>query len=421
VRILRALPALVSLAVWGQGTQTFKLPTGLTCILVENHERPLVRMELSVRVEPELAAQVRDGSLGLLARVLENAGAGPYSRAEYNRAADDLGLQLSFEGRRDAFRWGLLTDSRAQEAAMEFLANAVFRPVVDSPTVEGQRQVLIKKGMATPLREEAIARFLWAIQAPEAMLVPKGAGLDHLEFPEVLALYQALVRPEHAVLVLYGDLSLAQARELALLHLGVWGPAPAPAVTAGAPSVQAAPRFSALLDGGPVAELWAGAIRRGEGRPEVEELLGMLLEGISLTPFDGLDLKVTLQPSGPMLLKATGRDATRDTLAVGLVVALNLLRTHGFSDGDLARAKVRWRARKATRTLHPQALVRRLLRDAANVPDSAVEALTAKDINAALADWLEPEGLRFLLLGGDGGLLQAGEKAGLGKAVLLKP
>ena len=304
---------------------------------------------------------------------------------------------------------------------MEFLANAVFRPVVDSPTVEGQRQVLIKKGMATPLREEAIARFLWAIQAPEAMLVPKGAGLDHLEFPEVLALYQALVRPEHAVLVLYGDLSLAQARELALLHLGVWGPAPAPAVTAGAPSVQAAPRFSALLDGGPVAELWAGAIRRGEGRPEVEELLGMLLEGISLTPFDGLDLKVTLQPSGPMLLKATGRDATRDTLAVGLVVALNLLRTHGFSDGDLARAKVRWRARKATRTLHPQALVRRLLRDAANVPDSAVEALTAKDINAALADWLEPEGLRFLLLGGDGGLLQAGEKAGLGKAVLLKP
>ena len=421
MRFLPVLPALVCLSVLGQTPQTFKLPTGLTCVLVENHERPLVRMALTIPVDPALEPLVRKGTLGVLARVLETTGAGTYSRAEYNRAADDLGLQLTFEGRRDAFRWGVLTDSRSQEPALECLANAVFRPVLDSPAIETQRQALIKKAAATPLREEAMDRFLWAIQDSGATLAPKGAGLDHLEMPEVLALHQALVRPEHAVLVLYGDLSLPQARELVLLHLGVWGPGPAPALPQGAVPPQAAPRFSALLDGGAVAEVWAGAIRKGPGRPEVEALLSVLLEGIALTPFDGLDLTVSLEPAGPMLLKATGRDAAKATLVGGLMVALDLLRTRGFSDGDLARAKVRWRARKVTRTLHPDSLVRGLLQDPEPIPDQAVEALTPEVVNAALATWLEPEGMRFLLLGGDAGMLQAGEKAGLGKAVLVKP
>jgi len=403
------------------GAQTFRLPTGLTCLLVENHERPLVRMELTVPVPPALEPMVRKGTLGLLARVLETTGAGTYSRADYNRAADELGLQLAFEGRRDAFRWRVLTDSRSQEAALELLANAVFRPVLDSPAIETQRQALIKKAGATPLREEAMDRFLWAIQDPGALQVPKGVGLDHLELPEVLALHQALVRPEGAVLVLYGDLSLAQARQLALLHLGVWGPSPAPAGPQATVPALAVPRFSALLDGGAVAELWAGAVRRGTGRPEVEALLPVLLEGISLTPFDGLDLTVSLQPSGPMLLKATGRDAARATLVGGLAVALDLLRTRGFSEGDLDRAKVRWRARRATRTLHPESLVRRLPLEAEAVAEGAVEALTPEAVNGALATWLEPEGMRFLLLGGDAAMLQAGEKAGLGKAVLIKP
>ena len=418
----RPLLACVCLAALGQGApQTFKLPTGLTCILLENHERPLVRMELKVRMDEAFQTQVRNGSAGFLARMLESAGCGPYGRADFNRAADDLGLVMAFEGRRDAFQWSLLTDSRVQEQAMEFLANGVFRPVLDSPTMEAQRQALMKKQAATSLREGAIARFLWDIQEPQATLVPGGAGLDHLELQGIMDLYRGLVRPEHALLVLYGDLSLAQARELTLLHFGVWGPSPAAAPAKAAPAVLAGPRFAALLEGGATAELWAGAIRKSPGRPELEAMLRELFEGIALTPFDGLDLTVTLQPSGPMLLKATGRDTGKATLVSGLKVALDLLRTQGFSDGDLDRAKVRWRGRETARPLHPDSLVRQVLREAGPDLARAVEALTPKEVNAALAAWLAPEGLRFLLLGGDAGMLQAGEKAGLGKAVLVKP
>ena len=422
MNLLRPLLTLVCLAVQGQGTpQTFKLPTGLTCILLENHERPLIRMELKVRVDAAFDLQVRNGSAGFLARLLEGSGVGSLSRTDFNRAADDLGLVMGFEGRREAFQWSLLTDSRAQEQAMEFLANEVFRPVLDSPTVEAQRQALIKKHAATPLREGAIARFLWDIQDPRAMLVPGGSGLDRLELQEILDLYRGLIRPERALLVLYGDLSLAQARELTLLHFGVWGPSPVKPSAQAAPAVVSGPRFAALLEGAASAELWAGAIRKGPGRPEVEALLRVLLEGIALTPFDGLDLAVTLQPEGPMILKATGRDEAKATLVPGLKVALDLLRSQGFSEGDLERAKVRWRAREAARPLHPDSLVRQVLRETGPDLDRWVEGLTRKEVNAALTAWLEPDGMRFLLLGGDAGMVQAGEKAGLGKAVLVKP
>ena len=423
--LFRPLPVLLALAgLCAQGQalpQPFSLPNGLQGLLVENHDRPLVRIELEIPLDPAFDPFLRHGTTGFLGRLLESAGAGNTARAEFNRAAGDQGLIMAFEARREGFHWTVLADSRTQEPAMAFLANAVFRPLLDSPAMEAQRQALIKKAAATPMREGAIARFLWDIEDPTATLAPNGAGLDHLEFPEILTLSKGLLRPEHARLVLYGDLNLAQARQLALLHLGVWAPSPVPLPAQVPTAVPAGPRFAALLEGGSRAELWAGAVRKGPGRPEVEELLAILLEGISLTPYDGLDLAVSLQPAGPLLLKATGRDAAKATLISGLKVAMDLLRTKGFSQGDLDRAKLQWRARQTALPLHPAEVVSRILRSPAPVTAGAVEALAVTDVNGALAAWLAPEGLRFLLLGGDAGMLKAGEQAGLGKPTLVKP
>ena len=401
-------------------TQEFRLATGLRCVLVENHSRPLIRMELKVRVCPEFAPDLDDGSLGVLARMLASAGAGSYSRTDFNRAADDLGLVLGFEARRDGLHWRLLAPSTAQEPAMEFLANAVFRPTLDGPALETERKLLAQNAAILPVRDAGIAAFEWDLRDPRALLEPRGAGLERLQLAGILALQQRLLRPENAVLVLYGDLSLTQARQLALLHLGVWGPSPAPAPSGPAAPAPAGTRFAALLEGGARAELWAGAIRPGPVRPELEELLAILLEGIALTPYDGLDLTAALEPGGPIRFKATGRDANRLTLVPGLMVALDLLRNKGFSEGDLERAKVLWRARNAARTLHPAAQVRQLLLEPASATAAAVAGLTIQEVDAALAAWLQPEAMRFLLLGGNQAMLQAGEKA-LGTAILLKP
>jgi predicted Zn-dependent peptidase len=422
-RLLPVLFALSPLLLRGQALeQAFTLPTGLKCILVESHERPLIRMELVVRWDPAGDPLVTNGQLGFLAGLLENSGAGPFSRAEFNRAGDDLGVTLGFDGRRDAFHWGLVTDSRSQEPAFELLAHAVFRPVFDRTVMEAQRQVLLKRAAGTSLRDLALNRFLWNLQDPKVTLVPGGAGLERLELIDLLSLHRRLIRPENALLVLYGDLSLAQARELASLHLGVWGPTLVPAPLKVFAEPLPGPHFAAVLEGGSGAELWAGVQRVGTSAAGVEEVLAILLERTSRTPTTGLKLSFLLEDGGPLLIKAEGRDAARDTLVAGLVEALAQLRTQGFSAEDLGRAKVQWRARKAALPLHPELLVHQILRKAPGPAlDQAVEALTVKDVNAAMTAWLEPARLRFLLLGGDAGVLQAAKDAGLGAASLVKP
>ena len=418
--MFRPLPMLlaVSMLVHGQGPmQEFKVPNGLRCLLLENHERPIVRMELTARWDPALDPFVRKGTVGFLARLLESSGAGPYGRPEFNRAADDLGLVLSFEGRTDGFHWGVLADSRSQESAFEFLANVVFRPILDSPAVEAQRQVLLKEAAGTQLREGAIARFRWNLRDPGVTLVPGGAGLEHLELQDLWSLQRRLIRPENAVLILYGDLSLSQAKELAFLHLGVWGPSPVPAPTWLATPAPAGPKFTALLEGAR-AELWAASARPAPGGAR-EELLALLLQRAFRDPLGDLDLSFSLEPAGPLILKAGARDASRSALLPGAFLdRLNQLRSKGFTSEDLVRARIQWRARKAALALHPEVLVKELLQ----IPlDRDVEAVTVAEVNQTLTAWLEPEGLRYLLLGGDALTLKAAETAGLGTAVLVKP
>ena len=83
---------------------------------------------------------------------------------------------------------------------------------------------------------------------------------------------------------------------------------------------------------------------------------------------------------------------------------------------EFARGKVLWRARKAALPLHPEALLQEVLQ---NSQDQDLGNLTAQDLNRTLASWLDPRGLRFLLLGGDAATLKLAEKAGLGPATLV--
>lgn len=422
-RPLPVLLALSSLLVHGQAAvQPFTLPTGLKCLLVENHERPLVRMELSLRVEPADEPWARNGHVGFLAALMGSAGAGPYTRAAFNRAADDLGLVYGFEGRRDAFHWSLVTDSRSQEPAFALLANAVFRSDFDSPQLEALRRSLLLRAAGASLRERAVAGFLWNLQDPQATLVPGGAGLERMDLQELLTLQRRLIRPENAVLALHGDLSLAQAKELATLHFGVWGPpaVPVPVLKTTVP-VPAEVPFMALLEGSSRAELWVGAARSTAPLGPEEPVLAVLLERLCRASGEGLNLELSLRPGGPWILKAGVRDVAKDALVPGVMSLLDALRTKGFTAEELDRAKVLWRSRHLALPLHPEALLHGILAQTAGpAMEQAVAAVTLAEVNKALTAWLEPARLRFLLLGGDADLLKAAEQAGLGRPALVR-
>jgi hypothetical protein len=404
--------------------QSFDLSSGLHCLLVESHERPLIRMEMVTRWDPAELPAGKEGLGGFLALVMAAGGAGPYNRAGFNRALDGLGMGYAFEAETGTFRWTLTADSRSQETAMELLTDAVARPALDGPQAELQRQALIKQTNAASLRELTVARFLWTLGDPATMLPPAAAALERIEFQDLLDFQRRVVRPEHSTLALYGDLNLAQAKQLVLMHLGIWGPsaqAPVAGVVVKASARRAPePRLTAALDPSPAAELWLGAPAPPQGSsPAAEALLPILLARAARTVFSDLEMTFTLVPGRTLLVKAKLPQADRDRLVASFTRGLDSLRRDGFSSGDLGFALIQWRAENTALPLHPGALLRRRIEGRLDPGLArAVAGLTVGQVAEALKAWLDPARTRFLLLGGDAPVLQAAEKAGLGPSAI---
>jgi len=407
--------------------QTFQLATGLSCVLVENHERPLIRMVVASRWDRSELPQGKEGIGGFLAMAMAAGGAGPNSHAAFLRALDALGMSFGFKARMGCYQWTMVADSRSQETAMELLADAVARPVFDGPLVEGQRQALLRRFASGSLRERAQARFLWSIDDPGTLLPPRAEAVDRIEYQDLLDFRRRVVRPENSTLVLYGDLNLAQARQLALMHLGIWGPVAQPAVAgippkAGTANVPQA-RLLAVLDSGPVAELWAGTSRpAGGGSPAAEALLPILLGRAAARCFGGLEMSFRLDQGRVLLIQAKVPAGDRDRLVAGCTAGLESLRRSGFTSEELACALLQWQAENASAPLHPGRMLDQILEGRLDPGlAQAVGRTTVKDLDQALNAWLDPGGLRFLLLGADAPLLQAAEKAGLAPSAVLRP
>jgi hypothetical protein len=427
-----ALAALLAVALPAQGVQgpqTFKLSSGLNCVLVESHERPLIRMELVSRWDRSELPAGKEGLGGFLAEVLDAGGAGPYNRTAFNRAVDALGMTYGFTARMGAYRWTAAADSRSQEAAMELLVDGVVRPAFDGPLVERERLAARKRAGAESPRERALSRFLWNLGDPGVLDPPAAQDLDRLEYQDLLDFRRRVIRPEGSTLMLYGDLNLSQARQLVVMHLGIWGPSAQPPLKGIPARAQAKsapePRLLAVFEPGPGAELWAGASRPEQGSgPAVEALLPALLTRSADALFGGFEMSFRLPAEGrtPLLIKAKVPQTERDALVPGFLAALERLRDTGFSPEDLACALIQWKAENSALPLHPEALLRAMADgrlDPALV--RAVEQVTLKEIDQALKAWLAPERLRFLLLGADAPMLQAAEKAGLKPSTILGP
>lgn len=363
--------------------QEFRTPSGLRVILDERHDLPLMRLELRVGWEEGDAAG-RDCGSELMCAVLDRCGAAGFSRMALERTLADRGLRLGLERGRNALAWTMLADSQDQEEAFAFLAHAVFRPTLAEGITALQRE---PKGAVLP--EDA---FRSALGFPA-----EGISTCELDLPALLALHRRLVRPEHAVLVVQGDLNLLQLRQLVLLHLGTWIPAAEPAAPTGKGAAALEPR---QVISGAIPMAWAGSPAPGGG-PEsraAHVLLAILLE----RKFgEGMAEPLTVEAprpegdAGPILFRTL--PGAKDPEAL-LRARLGGLASKGFSAGDLAWAKAQWKAERAVLALHPEEqLSAWACRALAGDPGAFLEATGLEAVNAALQARLSAESLRWLV------------------------
>jgi zinc protease len=221
--------------------QKLALPNGLPVWIVEQHEVPLVQVNVVVRTGSSADPAGKFGLASLTAAMIDE-GAGGRDALELADAFDMLGAQVGTTG---SFDWSAVRMSvpvtRLGEA-LPLLADVVMRP--DFPQAELER-----------LREERLTQFLQArddpaaiaqtafprlLFGPEHRFGSPGAGTEAsvkgLTVEDLRGFHAEHFRPDNAVLLVVGDITAAEVHPLLEEHFGGWtveGRKPAPAVVPG--------------------------------------------------------------------------------------------------------------------------------------------------------------------------------------------
>ena len=263
--------------------QKQKLSNGLEVWLVEQHEVPMVQINLIVRAGSSADPAGRFGLASMTANMLDE-GAGGKSALELADAVEFLGAQLSTTSTFDYSAVRLSTPVARLNDALPLMTDVVMRP--SFPANELER-----------LRKERLTRLLQARDDPAAIIeiaFPRlvfgdkhrygsaaGGGeaeVKAMTVDELRGFHASYYRPEHSTLLVVGDVSPATMMPMLERTFGQWKPSGAGAKPAPVPAAaQLTKRQIYLVDKPGAAQSqirigWVGVPRSTPDYPTLQVL-----------------------------------------------------------------------------------------------------------------------------------------------------
>lgn len=234
-----AAPRPLSLAAPQEQT----LPNGLRVVVAERRGLPLVTAQLLVLSGAEADPAKLPGLAALSAGLLTR-GSRTRSAPAQAQAAETLGgtLDSSADWHRSTVQMTVTTPRLGQ--ALALVAEAALKPAFADAELQRLRDETLdelKVRYASPGTQASLAaqQAVFGSGAYGRPVRGTPASLQAIARADVIALHRTHYRPDNAVLVLAGDIGLAEAVELARRHFGGWKapaqPLPAPLPAAGIP------------------------------------------------------------------------------------------------------------------------------------------------------------------------------------------
>ncbi len=235
------------LSVPTPSTQT--LANGLQVVSVRRADLPLVTAQLIVRSGGEMDPPSLAGLADLTANLLSKGAAGK-SAPQIAAAAEALGGSLGAAAGWDESAIGITVTTPKLPQALGLLAEVVRRPDFAPAELERARtqaldDLRLSLSRPTALASLAAARGVFGEGAYGHSRAGTPASLARIGRADVQRLHAALYRPDNAILILAGDITPAQAQQLAQASFGDW-PKPATPLPARAAG-KAAGRMPAVL------------------------------------------------------------------------------------------------------------------------------------------------------------------------------
>ncbi|HEY3279254.1 MAG TPA: pitrilysin family protein [Gemmatimonadales bacterium] len=210
--------------------QEAALPNGMTLLLVENHEQPVLSLGLSFRAGSAYDPVGKEGLSALVAEVLTKGT--PDRTAEQIAATiEGVGGTLSATSTQDFLTVSADVLSDQAELAFSLLGDVTRRPTLPPEELELARTRYLSSLEVELSQPENVAARVFAREIYGRH--PYGRSTSPASYraitrSDVVIFIGRRLRPAGALLVVAGDITLARARALAVKAFGTWRGAPAP-------------------------------------------------------------------------------------------------------------------------------------------------------------------------------------------------
>ncbi|WP_265501745.1 M16 family metallopeptidase [Paracoccus beibuensis] len=213
-----AVFALLALPAQAIEIQEVISPGGIEAWLVEDESIPFVALDIQFRGGASLDAEGKRGAVNLMTGLLEE-GAAKRNATEFAQAVADLGARLSFDAGDDTVSVGFQSLSENRDEAADLLAEALTQPRFDDDAIErvrAQVQAIIRSEATDPnsIAAKEMAAQAWGDHPYATSVNGTRESVAKLGRQDLVAAKNRVLARDRVVVGAAGDIS---AEELGLL------------------------------------------------------------------------------------------------------------------------------------------------------------------------------------------------------------
>ena len=213
--------------------QRVQLPNGLTLLLLEKHELPLISIEVVLRSGSVADPAGKEGVASLTASLLRK-GTATRSSEQFSSDLDFIGMQYGGDADQDATHFSADFLKKDLDAALALLGDVLLRPTFPEAEVKkkiAQEQDSIRSAKDEP-REVIQLYFMKFLYGDHPYARPSGGdeqSLANITRDDIVGFYHRSYAPGNTIVAVAGDFDSAALQSKIAQVFGTWsGKAPAP-------------------------------------------------------------------------------------------------------------------------------------------------------------------------------------------------
>jgi len=338
--------------------QRVKLPNGLTLLLLEKHELPLISVELALRSGSVTDPQGKEGLASLTASLLRK-GTGSRSSEQVSSDLDFIGMQYNARVNQDSTQISADFLKKDLDSAMGVLSDVVLHPAFPEDEVKkkiAQEQDSIRAAKDEPgqVLQLYFMKFLYGDHPYGRPANGDERSLANITREDIANFYRQNYTPANAILAVAGDFDSAAMQSKIAQIFGSWS-GKAPAATALPTPKPVSGKRVLLVDKPDATQTYfmIGNIGISHTNPDrgYIDVVNTLFGG-RFTSLFNTELRIKsgysygafsffneMKSPGPFIMYTFTRNATTEPAIDKSLEVLGRLHKDGFTPDELASAK----------------------------------------------------------------------------------